>query len=63
MSGLYYPCMMDWEASTISKLVGPAMSHSDAVAHLKQHYSGAWEKALACPQPVEHEFFANLRED
>lgn len=57
MAELYYPCTMDWDKNQLSNRVGPAMSHQEAVAYLKQHYSGAWEKALAAVQPVSHEFF------
>ena len=63
MTEQFYPCIMDWDANRISKRVGPAMSHEDAVAYLKQHHSGAWERALAQPQPVSHEFFADNPQD
>jgi hypothetical protein len=62
MKEQYYPCIMDWEKNQISQQLGPAMSHEEAVIYLKQHHSGAWERATAKPQPVSHEFFAQPRE-
>lgn len=52
---LYYPCIKDWETGEISKRVGQAMRWEDAVAFLKQNYSGAWQQATACPQRVNNE--------
>lgn len=54
----YYPCMMNDDTGQISRRVGPAMTHEAAVQYLKQHYSGAWQRARAAPQPVSHPFFA-----
>lgn len=53
----YFPCIKDWDTGEISKRVGPAMPFQQAVDHLKQHHSGAWQRANCCPQPVDHEFF------
>lgn len=55
---LYYPCLMDDEAGTITRRVGPAMSFEDAISHIKQHYSGAWQNQRATAQPVSHPAFA-----
>jgi len=56
---LYYPCLKDWDKGTISRRVGPAMSHAEAVLYLKKHHSGAWQNATAAPQPVSHEYFSH----
>ena len=54
----FYPCLMDWDAGQISRRVGAAMSHEEAVQYLKQHHSGAWQQATAAPQPVSSPMFA-----
>lgn len=63
MNEQYYPCIKDWTTGEISKRVGPAMSFNDAIQHLKQHYSGAWQQATACPQITSHSFFAGDQPD
>lgn len=55
----YYPCLMNDDTGELSRRVGPAMSHGDAVSFLKQNYSGAWQNARAASQPVSHAFFAS----
>jgi hypothetical protein len=55
---LYFPCLMDDDAGTITRRVGPAMTFADAILHLKQHYSGAWQNQRATAQPVSHPSFA-----
>lgn len=53
----FYPCIKDWDTGQISRRVGPAMSHAEAVQYLKQHHSGAWQQATAAPQPVSDPMF------
>lgn len=55
----YYPCLMNDDTGELSRRVGPAMSHGDAVLFLKQNHSGAWQNARATTQPVSHAFFAS----
>jgi hypothetical protein len=55
----YYPCLMNDDTGELSRRVGPAMSHGDAVLYLKQNHPGAWQQARATPQPASHAFFAS----
>lgn len=50
---LYYPCVMDDDTDTITRRVGPAMKHQDAIDFIKQHYSGAWQSQRARAQPID----------
>lgn len=54
----FYPCLMDNRTGEISIRLAPPMSREEAILYLKQHYSGAWERARACAQPVSHPMFA-----
>lgn len=55
---MYYPCVKNWDTGEVTRKVGEAMTHSAAVDYLKQHHSGAWARANACPQPTSHPAFA-----
>jgi hypothetical protein len=55
---LYYPCLVDDATGQLSRRVGPAMSHREAIDFIKQHYSGAWQHGRAAAQPVSHQYFA-----